>query len=208
MSNRVDILIDRIRSLEHELEVEFSKQRSGFRFGLEHGRARFEEEAIRRLTERRTRLLNYVFSSPLLVAVTAPVIYSLIIPFAVVDLWASLYQAVCFRVYGIPQVRRGLYLNFDRTGLPYLNALEKLNCAYCSYVNGVIAYVREVGSRTEQYWCPIKHTRRVVGAHGRYNGFEDFGDGEGYRLHLDGLRAALRMEEDADLPTDPPTPKQ
>jgi len=208
MSNRVDILIDRIRSLEHELEVEFSKQRSGFRFGLEHGRARFEEEAIRRLTERRTRLLNYVFSSPLLVAVTAPVIYSLIIPFAVVDLWASLYQAVCFRVYGIPQVRRGLYLNFDRTGLPYLNALEKLNCGYCSYVNGVIAYVREVGSRTEQYWCPIKHTRRVVGAHGRYNGFEDFGDGEGYRLHLDGLRAALRMEEDADLPTDPPTPKQ
>ena len=58
MPNSVDALIDRIRSLEHELEVEFAKQRAGFRFGLEHGRARFEEEAIRRLTERRTRLLK------------------------------------------------------------------------------------------------------------------------------------------------------
>lgn len=198
MPNRVDVLIDRIRSLEQELEVEFSKQRSGFRFGLEHGRARFEEEAIRRLTERRTRLLEYVFNSPLLVAVTAPVIYSLLIPFAVVDLWVSIYQAICFRVYRIPQVRRRRYMNFDRTGLPYLNAIEKLNCAYCSYVNGVIAYVREVASRTEQYWCPIKHTRRVVGAHRRYDGFEDFGDGEGYRLHLDDLRAALRTEGEID----------
>ena len=197
MPNSVDALIDRIRSLEHELEVEFAKQRAGFRFGLEHGRARFEEEAIRRLTERRTRLLKYVFSSPLLVAVTAPVIYSLLIPFAVADLWVSIYQAVCFRVYGIPQVRRGLYMNFDRNGLPYLNALEKLNCAYCSYVNGVIAYVREVASRTEQYWCPIKHTRRVVGAHARYDGFEDFGDGDGYRRHLGRQRAALQTGDDS-----------
>ena len=198
MSGRVDILIDRIRALEHELEVEFSKQRSGFRFGLEHGRARFEEEAIRRLAERRTHLLNYIFSSPLLVAATAPVIYSLLIPFLLVDLWVSIYQAICFRVYRIPQVRRGRYMNFDRTGLPYLNALEKLNCAYCSYVNGVIAYAREVGSRTEQYWCPIKHTRRVVGVHRRYDGFEDFGDGDGYRRHLESLRAALRTEKESD----------
>ena len=208
MPNRVDVLIDRIRSLEQELEVEFSKQRSGFRFGLEHGRARFEEEAIRRLTERRTRLLNYVFSSPLLVAVTAPVIYSLLIPFLLVDLWVSIYQAICFRVYRIPRVGRGRYMNFDRTGLPYLNALEKLNCAYCSYVNGVIAYAREVASRTEQYWCPIKHTRRVVGGHGRYDGFEDFGDGEGYRSRLEDLRMALRTEEDADPGAESLTAKQ
>jgi len=203
MSSRVDALIDRIRLLEHELEVEFSKQRSGFRFGLEHGRARFEEEAIRRLEERRTRLLKYVFSSPWLVAVTAPIIYSLLIPFLLVDLWVSIYQAVCFRVYRIPQVRRGRFMNFDRTGLPYLNTLEKLNCAYCSYINGVVAYVCEVASRTEQYWCPIKHTRRVVGAHRRYDGFENFGDGEGYRLHLADLRAALRAEEDAEPPAEP-----
>jgi hypothetical protein len=208
MPNRVDSLIDRIRSLEHELEVEFAKQRAGFRFGLENGRARFEAEAVRRLTERRTHLFHYVFSSPLLVAVTAPVIYSLAIPFLLVDLWVSIYQAICFRVYGIPQVRRGRYMIFDRTGLPYLNALEKLNCAFCSYVNGVIAYVREVAARTEQYWCPIKHTRRVIGSHARYDGFQTFGDGAAYRLHLDALRGALRSEQDDGRPADTLAPKQ
>ena len=48
MTSRVDSLIHQIRELEHELAAEFSRQRSGFRFGLEHGRARFEEEAVRR----------------------------------------------------------------------------------------------------------------------------------------------------------------
>ena len=194
MTNRVDSLIEQIRALEHDLAAEFSRQRSGFRFGLEHGRARFEEEALRRLEERRTHLLKYILGAPLLYVLTAPLIYSLILPFAVVDLWVSLYQAVCFRVYGIPQVPRGRYMIFDRTGLPYLNAVEKLNCAYCSYVNGVIAYVREVAARTEQYWCPIKHTRRLMGAHGRYAGFGDFGDGEHYREALEASRRALRED--------------
>jgi hypothetical protein len=54
---------------------------------------------------------------------------------------------------------------FDRYHLAYLNVLEKLNCAYA---NGLIAYVREIAGRTEQYWCPIKHARRVIGAHSHY----------------------------------------
>jgi hypothetical protein len=192
MTSQVDSLIHQIRELEHELAAEFSRQRSGLRFGREHGRARFEEETVRRLEERRVHLLKYVLGAPVLYVLSAPVIYSLILPFVVVDLWVSIYQAVCFRVYGIPQVARGRYMLFDRTGLPYLNAVEKLNCAFCSYVNGVIAYVREVAARTEQFWCPIKHTRRLLGAHGRYAGFDDFGDGEGYRAALEASRRALR----------------
>jgi hypothetical protein len=31
--------------------------------------------------------------------------------------------------------------------------------------------VREVASRTEIYWCPIKHARRVLGPHPHYQGF-------------------------------------
>jgi hypothetical protein len=192
MPNRVDALMSQIHALEHDLAAEISRQRSGFRFGLEHGRARFEEEARLRLEARRTHLLKYIFRAPVLYVLSAPVIYSLMLPFALVDLWVSLYQAICFRVYGIPQVPRGRYMIFDRTGLPYLNAIEKLNCAYCSYVNGVIAYVREVSARTEQYWCPIKHTRRLMGAHGRYAGFGDFGDGEAYHEALAAARLALR----------------
>lgn len=130
--------------------------------------------------------------------ITAPLIYSLIIPFALIDFWVSFYQAVCFRVYDIPQVKRSRYFIHDRAGLPYLNALEKLNCAYCSYVNGVIAYVREVGARTEQYWCPIKHAKRVLGAHPRYAAFEDYGDGARYQQRLKDLRRALTTESDEE----------
>lgn len=198
MPTPVDRILSKIRELELELEAEFAKQRAGLRYGFERGRVLFEQEVARRHRELRRGLARYVFGARPLVVLTAPVIYSLILPFLVLDLWVSIYQAVCFRVYGIPQVKRSQYLVFDRAGLAYLNAIEKLNCAYCSYVNGVIAYVREVGSRTEQYWCPIKHARRVLGAHARYAQFEEFGDGERYHAQLPRLRAALREERDPE----------
>jgi hypothetical protein len=76
-----------------------------------------------------------------------------------------------------------------------LNALEKLNCAYCSYANGIVAYTREVAARTEQYWCPIKHARRLIGAHARYAMFDDYGDGENYQARLAELRKALVKDD-------------
>ena len=94
------------------------------------------------------------------------------------DLFVAVYQTVCFPGYGIPRVHRSDYLAFDREQLAYLNAIEKLNCAYCAYANGVFAYVREVASRTKQYWCPIKHARRVLGVHARYGSFVDYGDAD------------------------------
>ena len=53
----------------------------------------------------------------------------------------------------------------------------------------MIAYVREIAGRTEQYWCPIKHARRVIGAHPRYVTFEDYGDAEGYRSRLEKMQS-------------------
>ena len=198
MTHAIDAIVGQIRALEHELEVEFARQRAGLRYGLERGRVLFEQEVVRRHRELRTGLARYVLTARPLVALTAPIIYALIIPVALLDLMASLFQAVCFRVYGIPQVQRGRYVIFDRAGLAYLNALEKLNCAYCSYANGVIAYVREIASRTEQYWCPIKHARRVFGAHPRYAMFEEYGDGARYHERLSALRAEVRAEAGED----------
>ncbi len=198
MTNAIDDIVVRIRALEHELESEFARQRAGLRYGLERGRVLFEREVVRRHRELRTGLARYVLTARPLVALTAPIIYSLIVPFALADLMVSIFQAICFRVYGIPQVKRGRYMVFDRAGLAYLNALEKLNCAYCSYVNGVIAYVREVGARTEQYWCPIKHARRVFGAHPRYAAFEEYGDGARYHERLSTLRVEVRGEAGED----------
>lgn len=200
MNVDIDAIVGKIRALENDLEAEFARQRTGLRYGIERGKVLFEAEVARRHRELKRGLASYVFTARPLVVLTAPIIYSLIIPLVLFDAWVSLFQAVCFRVYGIPQVQRSRYLVFDRAGLAYLNALEKLNCAYCSYANGVIAYVREVASRTEQYWCPIKHAKRVYGAHPRYAGFEEYGDGEKYNEQLERLRADLRAERDADAP--------
>jgi hypothetical protein len=56
----------------------------------------------------------------------------------------------------------------------------------------LIGYVREIASRTEQYWCPIKHARRVIGTHSRYALFEDYGDAEGYRKWLEQFERVRR----------------
>jgi hypothetical protein len=126
----------------------------------------------------------------------APVIYSLIVPFVLLDLCVTVYQAICFPVYGIPKVPRKDYIVVDRIRLGYLNGLEKLNCAYCGYRNGLLAYMVEIASRTEQYWCPIKHSRRLKGTHRHYLEFVDFGDAQAYHDKLADLRAALRKKPD------------
>jgi hypothetical protein len=187
MNADIAALIDRIQSLEDELEAEMTKRRAELRVGLEKGRALFEEELLRRHREMRTRFSKYLLNARPMVAITAPVIYSLIVPLVLLDLFVTVYQFVCFPAYGIAKVNRRDYLVFDRHHLAYLNALEKLNCAYCSYANGLIAYVREIASRTEQYWCPIKHARRAIGAHPHYSMFEDFGDAEGYRRRIESM---------------------
>ena len=192
MSAKIDDLMARIHGLELELEAELSRQSAELRYGFEHGRVVFEAEILRRHREMQTRLSRYILNAKPAIALTAPVIYSLILPLVLLDIFVTIYQAVCFPAYGIEKVKRGDYLIFDRGHLAYLNALEKLNCAYCSYANGLIAYVREIAARTEAYWCPIKHARKATGAHEKYLDFVAFGDAEAYRKRIAELEAAQK----------------
>ncbi|MBN8739029.1 MAG: hypothetical protein BGP24_10300 [Lysobacterales bacterium 69-70] len=192
MNATIADLVRRLRTLEDELEVQLALARADLQVRVEDGRIAFEQAVQRRHRAMKSRLLRYVFGARALIALTAPLIYALIVPFALLDLFVTIYQAVCFPVYGIAKVRRRDYLVFDRRYLGYLNLLEKLNCAYCSYANGVIAYVREIGARTEQYWCPIKHARRLAAAHPRYANFVDYGDADAWRNETEALRRQLR----------------
>ncbi|MBT4334509.1 hypothetical protein HOD61_01710 [archaeon] len=89
--------------------------------------------------------------------ISAPFIYSLIIPFLFLDAFLEVYHHVGFRLYDLDIVNRDKYIKLDRHKLAYLNPIEKLNCAYCGYLNGLINYTSEIGARTESYWCGIKH---------------------------------------------------
>ena len=196
MNERIAAIVAQIHHLESELEVEFAKRRVELAFTVKGRVVKFEERVLKRHRELKSHLSDYILGARPLLILTAPVIYSLIIPFVLLDLFVSAYQFICFPIYGIPTVRRSDYWVIDRVHLSYLNIIEKVNCAYCAYANGVIAYAREVVSLTEQYWCPIKHARRVIAAHERYRNFVDYGDAENYHKALEALRLQVQQKRD------------
>ncbi len=195
MNAKITELVDKIARLENQLLDEFRKQEEKFEYKLEGTRIEFEARVLEAHQKFRVAILPWLGNATLRNAISAPFIYSMIVPLAFMDLAVTLYQHICFRLYDITRVRRSDYIVLDRHQLAYLNGIEKFNCIYCGYGNGVIAYTREIISRTEQYWCPIKHARRVVGTHQRYNNFVAFGDAEGYQAQRLPLRDALREDE-------------
>jgi hypothetical protein len=194
MTQRMKDLADEIVGLQGELDREIEQRRKALGWKLASQIGQFEYGIAARHRRLRLGLAKFLGRTTLGVVLTAPVIYSLIIPLLIVDAWVSAYQAICFRAYGVPRVRRRDYIAFDRGRLAYLNVIEALNCAFCAYANGLVAYVREVSSRTEQYWCPIKHAVKISDPHSRYYEFLEYGDAEGYRARLEEFRARLRTE--------------
>jgi hypothetical protein len=130
-------------------------------------------------------------STSLLMLLTAPLTLALIIPIVLLDISVSLYQLGCFQVWALEPARRRDYVVFDRHHLPYLNTFEKFGCIYCSYFNGVISFTRDVASRTEAYWCPIKHVNRPAPPHERYDDFLAYGDASAWQARVDELKRKI-----------------
>lgn len=192
MNDRIRQLLAQITVLEDELRVALSEQQSSVVFQIQGKRIKFEQsirEAHQRLKINFFRWL--VINRPQNL-ITGPIIYSMIIPLVITDFFVSFFQAICFPIYGIKKVRRSDYIIFDRKYLNYLNIIEKFHCTYCEYANGLIAYIREVVARTEQYFCPIKHAHKLLDTHSRYARFLDYGDAEDYQNRLEEYRKALQ----------------
>ena len=132
-------LAQRITTLEKELQIALEEKERTFRYHWHHGKAKFEKEVVFQHRKLKRWLPSYILHSRFLVLVTAPLIYLGFIPFSLLDLIVAFYQGVCFPIYGIPRVRRADYVIFDRGRLKYLNLLERFNCLYCSYANGLCA---------------------------------------------------------------------
>ena len=192
MSERINELTDKIAKLERQLLDEFDKQQKKFNYRLVGKKIQFEQEILEAHRKLKRSMLPWLFSSSLRNILSAPFIYSMVFPIVFFDLTITCSQHICFRLYGIRRVRRSDYIALDRHHLAYLNGIEKFNCLYCGYGSGVVAYSREVIARTEQYWCPIKHARRVVGSHRNHNKFVNYGEGEDYQKQLIKLRNDLK----------------
>lgn len=188
MASLHEELIQRIAKLEKELESALEEKERAVQFRWAKGKVQFDEAVLAEHQKLKSSLGRYVLDSRFLAILTAPVIYIGIVPFFLLDLFLVVYQAICFPVYGIPKVKRADYFIFDRSRLRYLNLVERINCVYCSYGNGLIGYAREVSGLTEQHWCPIKHARRLRALHSRYGRFVDYGNARQYREQIDAVR--------------------
>jgi hypothetical protein len=206
LNETLSSILRRTRELEQALQAELARRREALPFSVEDGRIRFDPATRQAHRDLKVHLLGYLRATRPLLLLSLPFIYSVAIPLLLLDAVLSLYHAICFPIYGIPKVRRRDFFVFDRAQLAYLNAIEKVHCAYCSYANGLLAYAREIVGRTEQYWCPIKHSRHVEAAHGRYPRFFEYGDAAAYRSELAALREELRREGEQDIAPKPPGP--
>lgn len=194
MNDRMRQILNQINELELEIQSEISDQKNRWLYQIKGKRIEFEYS----IKEKHRSLKVGVFRWFLTVRpqnyITAPIIYGLAVPIVLFDLCIMFYQFTCFPIYGIARVRRAEYFSFDHRHLAYLNVIEKFDCIYCSYGNGLMAYVSEVFARTEQYFCPIKHAQRVAGNHARYQNFLDYGDAADLHKKLEDIRIALINE--------------
>lgn len=128
--------------------------------------------------------------------ITGPVIYSVIVPLLLLDLFVSLYQALCFPIYKIHPLRRSDFIVFDRQTLKYLDWVSKFHCTYCAYAVGLIAFVGAVIGATEAYFCPIKHHRAKNQIRTHRYPFIAFHQKENFDFNarLDGLRDAMMKQ--------------
>ena len=197
MNDRIRNIIAQITALEDDLRTALQEQQTSMFFQIKGKRVEFEQsmkQAHRRL---KTGFFHWLVTNRPQNLITGPIIYGMIIPLLIIDLFVSFYQAACFPIYKIAKVKRADYIVLDRQHLEYLNFIEKFHCTYCAYGAGLIAYMCEIVSRTEQYFCPIKHARKILGTHARYASFLDYGEAADYEAKLEEFRIALSKVDDS-----------
>lgn len=192
-------ILDQISALEDELQKAIETQEGHLRYQINDKRVIFEQT----IKDTHQRVKLGVFRWFLTVRpqnfITMPIIYGMIIPLALFDLCISLYQISCFPIYGIARVRRANYIVMDHQHLAYLNIIEKADCMYCSYAVGMLGYAGEITARTEQYFCPIKHARKILSSHSRYKNFLDYGNADDFHGNVEKFRSELATENKQQL---------
>jgi len=157
-------ILENIHIKKQELSLEYEKlaekMREKYDFSFSKGRVIFSQKAKKYQKRFKTPLQTYVIPKSYRHILSIPFIYGMIVPAVFLDICLFIHQQTALRLYGIPRVNRSEYIIYDRKYLSYLNLIQKINCLYCSHVNGLFQYAVEIAGRTEKYWCPIKAARR------------------------------------------------
>ncbi len=180
MNDTIREILAKIESLNTDLKEEYERLATKYGFHLQKKKVIFLEEFRRRNKSYKLPSWKYVIPTSIRHLLSIPFIYGVFIPAVLFDISITIYQWITFPLYHIPRVKRSEFFIYERRFLDYLNLVQKINCLYCSYFNGLAAYTVEIGSRTERYWCPIKSAHKPKFSHGWYRDFADYGSPEAW----------------------------
>ncbi len=189
-------IIEKIRELNALLARQYDEMAKKYGFHWRGRRVVFSKEIRLRNMSFRIPTWKYAIPTHIRHFLSIPFIYSIIIPAVILDVFMTVYQLVCFPLYRIPKVKRRDYITYDRQFLDYLNVIQKFNCIYCSYVNGLFAYASEIAARTERYWCPVKAAHRPKAHHTWYSDFADYGSPEEWEQRFNDLKAFEKLQNE------------
>lgn len=191
MNDRINQLLAQMAALEADLVTAVHEQENKMAFEIKGKKVEFEASVKAAHRQLKMNFFRWVVGYRPQNLLTGPIIYGMIVPLMLLDVCVSFYQWSCFSIYGITKLKRADCLVYDRAQLQYLNFIEKFHCTYCEYGNGLMAYMREILARTEAYFCPIKHAKKIIGTHARYNQFLAYGDAADYEARLEAFRVSL-----------------
>jgi hypothetical protein len=182
MKSTIKDILEKIESLNNDLRDEYDRVSKKYGFSLEKRKVIFVDEMRKRNKSMKLPKWRFPLSMMNIRQIIAiPFILGMIVPAIFLDICITIYHTVAFPLYGIPRVKRYEYIIFDRRFLDYLNIIQKVQCLYCSYVNGLFAYAVEIAARTERYWCPLKAAHKPKFSHGWYKDFADYGNPEEWK---------------------------
>ena len=184
MHGNIQKILGEIADLKKQLKEEIREKEAKMAYEIRQGKVYFSKETLQKQEEKITHFFRYLREAPLLHILSAPIVYMMIIPAVILDLFLFVYVAVIFPIYKFPKIKRSDYIVFDRQYLGYLNVIEKFNCMYCSYFNGLMNYTAAVAARSELYFCPIKHAKKIAYTHEHYYDFLSYADAEAYHDKL------------------------
>lgn len=194
--------MDQIGVLEDEIRTALHARETRMFFQIRGKRVEFENNVKTAHQRLKRGIFRWIVTDRPQNFLTGPIIYGMAVPLLVLDLCVTFYQTTCFPIYRIARVRRSDYIVIGRQYLGDLNFYERFHCTFCAYANGLVDYAPEIFVRTEEYFCPIKHARKILGTHARHARFLDYGDAENYHGKLEGFRVGLAAEAGRTAPAD------
>ena len=181
MKSTISRILQEIENKRKELAEEYERINKKYNFEYIKWKITFSKEQKIENKKKKRSFWQTTKSTTFREYLSIPFIYSMMIPAVILDLFLFMYQQTAMRLYRIPLVKRSDYITLERKHLDYLNWVEKLNCIYCSYVNWLFAYAVEIAWRTEKYWCPIKHAKKMTSSHNWEKYFADYGDADWFK---------------------------